>query len=89
VPAASASHCARSVVLPNPAGAATKDQPRPFASAHAQLIDDAAALHQPATRRRQAQLGAQHRHSVSVGPLLAQRTSERLMLAVYRSAING
>ena len=64
--------------LAEPSRCRDQHQPRPFASAHPQLIGDAGARHQPATRRGQVQLGAQHRHPVSVGPLCAQRTSGHL-----------
>jgi hypothetical protein len=64
--------------LAEPSRCRDQDQPRSFACTRAQLIGDAGALHQPTTRRGQVQLGAQNRHSVSVGPLFARQTSERL-----------
>ena len=64
--------------LTEPSRCREEDQPRLYAPVRAQLVSEAGALHQPATRRGQMQLGAQHRHSVIVGPLFAQRMSERL-----------
>ncbi|HEU5392198.1 MAG TPA: hypothetical protein VFV73_40545 [Streptosporangiaceae bacterium] len=61
--------------LAEPSRCRDEDQPRPYASVRAQLAGEAGALHQPATRRGQMQFGAQHRHSVIVGPLFAQRIS--------------
>ena len=53
--------------LAEPSRCRDEDQPRPFASLRAQLVGEAGALHQPAARRGQVQLGAQHRHRASLG----------------------
>ncbi len=65
--------------LAEPGRCRDEDQPRPSTSVRAKSVGEAGAPHQPATRRRQVQLGAQYRHSVSVGPLLAMssRPSQR------------
>jgi hypothetical protein len=52
--------------LAEPSRCGDEDQPRPFAPVPPQHVDEAAALHQPTTRRGQMQLGAQYRNSVSV-----------------------
>ncbi len=61
--------------LARPSRCRNEDQPRAFSSVRAQLIGEAGALHQLPTQRRQMQLGAQHRHSVSVGPPFARATA--------------
>ena len=71
--------------LAEPSRCRDQHQPRPFASVHAHLIAEASALHKPATRRGQVQLGTQHRHSVSVDALSPQRwTSEHPPLSRAR-----
>jgi hypothetical protein len=54
-----------------------------------QSVGEARALHQPATRRGQVELVAEHRHSVSVGVLFAPRISQWLGLPIRRFVIDG
>ena len=61
--------------LAEPGRCRDQDQPRPSPPSRAQPVGEAGALHQPATRRGQVQLGAQHRHPASVGA--AARTPTR------------
>ena len=62
--------------LPEARRCRDQDQPRPFASVRAQSVGEPGTLHQPATRRRQVQLGAQHRHAVRVGAAFGQNDAQ-------------
>jgi hypothetical protein len=66
--------------LAEPSRCRDEHQPRLFASAHSHVIGEATALHQPVPRRRQVQLRAQYRHSLSVNALSPQRWTSGVVL---------